>query len=70
MAEQAKEGAANVNGRLTVTQVAEQLGVSSKTILRWEKAGKIRRAHRNWRGWRVYEPQELIELKQFFETVY
>jgi len=56
--------------RLTITEVAERLGVSTKTILRWEKSGKIRKARRNWRGWRVYAVEELIELKGFFEAVY
>ena len=59
-----------MNGRLTITEVAEQLGVSTKTILRWEKSGKIKKARRDWRGWRVYETEEISELKNFFETVY
>lgn len=56
--------------RLTITEVAEQLGISAKTILRWEKSGKIRRARRDWRGWRVYALEDINELKGFFETVY
>lgn len=56
--------------RLTITEVAEQLGISAKTILRWEKSGKIRKARRDWRGWRVYEPEEITQLKGLFETVY
>jgi len=59
-----------VNGRMTVTELAKDLGVSAKTILRWEKAGKIRKARRDWRGWRVYAPEEMSELKKFFEAVY
>ena len=59
-----------MNGRLTITEVAEQLGVGVKTLLRWEKAGKIRKARRDWRGWRVYEMEDINELKGFFETVY
>ena len=59
-----------MNGRITITEAAEQLGISPKTILRWEKAGKIRKARRDWRGWRVYAPEEVNELKGFFETVY
>lgn len=55
---------------MTITDVAEELGISTKTILRWEKSGKIRRARRDWRGWRVYQPEEIKELKGFFETVY
>lgn len=59
-----------MDGRLTITEVAEQLGVSTKTILRWEKSGKIRKAPRDWRGWRVYAQEDISELKGFFEAVY
>ena len=59
-----------MDGRLTITKVAEQLGISTKTILRWEKSGKIRKARRDWRGWRIYAPEDLTELKSFFEAVY
>ena len=59
-----------LDGRLSITEVAEQLGVSTKTITRWEKAGKVKRAKRDWRGWRVYSAQEVDEMKGFVETVY
>lgn len=58
------------DGRLSITQVARELGVTSKTITRWEKAGKIRPAKRDWRGWRVYSPEELQEMKGYVQTVY
>lgn len=70
MAEEALKTGAGQNGRLTVTEVAQRLGISVKTILRWEKAGKIRRARRDWRGWRVYAPEDLEQIKGFFQTVY
>ena len=56
--------------RVTITEVAKVLGVTTKTITRWEKAGKVKRAKRDWRGWRVYTDTELQELKGFTETVY
>ena len=59
-----------VEGRLSITDVAKKLGVSTKTITRWEKAGKIKYAKRDWRGWRAYTPQELEEMKSFVQTVY
>ncbi len=59
-----------VDGRKTITEVAEELGISAKTILRWEKSGKIRKARRDWRGWRVYELDEITQLRGLFETVY
>ena len=59
-----------LDDRLSITAVAEQLGVSPKTITRWERAGKVKRAKRDWRGWRVYSPEEVEEMKGFVETVY
>ena len=59
-----------VNGRLSITDVAKALGVTTKTIMRWEKAGKVKRAKRDWRGWRVYSEEDLEELKGFVQTVY
>ena len=59
-----------LDGRFSITDVAEQLKVSTKTITRWERAGKVKRAKRDWRGWRVYSAEELEEMKSFVETVY
>ena len=59
-----------LDGRLSITEVADQLGVTTKTITRWEKAGKVKRAKRDWRGWRVYLPEEVEEMKNFVQTVY
>ena len=39
-----------LDGRLSITAVAKQLGVTTKTITRWEKAGKVKRPNRDWRG--------------------
>ena len=59
-----------LEGRLSITEVASRLGVTTKTITRWEKSGKIKPAKRDWRGWRVYSQEELDEMKSFVETVY
>ena len=58
------------DGRLSITEVARELGVTTKTITRWEKAGKIKAAKRDWKGWRVYSSQELEEMKSFVQAVY
>ena len=57
------------NGRMTITDVAERIGVTPKTIVRWEKAGKIRRSKRDWRGWRVYDRDDFRCLKEFKDTI-
>ena len=57
------------NGRMTITDVAERIGVTPKTIVRWEKSGKIKRSKRDWRGWRVYEKDDFRRLKEFKESI-
>ncbi len=56
--------------RFTITEVASILGISSKTLARWEKVGKIRRPKRDWRGWRVYEEGDVQQIKEFHEAIF
>ena len=56
--------------RVTITDVAAELGVTTKTIMRWEKSGKVKKAKRDWRGWRVYTSTDVGELKALVEAVY
>ena len=58
------------NHNMTITKVAKKLGVVPKTIMRWEKAGKISKAKRDWRGWRIYTPEQFKELQEFHDTLY
>lgn len=55
--------------RMTITEVAEIVGISPKTIARWEKIGKVKKARRDWRGWRVYDEPDLNNIKEFRETI-
>jgi DNA-binding transcriptional MerR regulator len=57
------------DARLSITDVAARIGVTPKTIARWEKAGKVNRPKRDWRGWRVYDKSDLKRLKAFKETI-
>ncbi len=59
-----------LDGRLSITRVAKELGVTTKTVTRWEKAGKVKRAKRDWRGWRVYSQEDLAEMQGFVQTTY
>lgn len=58
------------NDKVTITEVARIIGVVPKTLLRWEKAGKIKAPKRNWRGWRVYTPKEIEKIKGFYQSLY
>ena len=59
-----------MKSRLTITEVADIVGISPKTLARWEKIGKIRKPKRDWRGWRVYEQSDLDQIKEFHEAVF
>jgi len=55
--------------RMTITDIAQRIGVTPKTIVRWEKASKVSPAKRDWRGWRVYDKSDLRRLKAFKDTI-
>lgn len=55
--------------RMTITDIADRIGVTPKTIVRWEKSGKVTRSKRDWRGWRVYDKKDLKKLRDFKETI-
>jgi len=55
---------------MTITDIAKKIGITPKTLMRWETAGKIRKSKRDWRGWRFYEESDLADIKSFYETVY
>jgi len=59
-----------MDGRMTITDVAKAIGVTPRTIMRWEKAGKIKKSKRDWRGWRFYFKEDLADIREFFETTY
>ncbi|MBP6342950.1 MAG: MerR family transcriptional regulator [Candidatus Omnitrophica bacterium] len=56
--------------RLTITEVAEIIGISAKTIMRWEKNGRIKKPKRDWRGWRVYDQQDVEVIRSFHDAVF
>lgn len=49
---------------LSIKEAGEFLGVSTETLRRWEKAGKLV-SHRTNGGHRRYEQKDLIKLKSF-----
>ena len=54
---------------MTITDIADRIGVTPKTIIRWEKAKKVTPSKRDWRGWRVYDKKDLRRLRDFKETI-
>ncbi len=58
-----------MNEMMTITEVAERVGVSTRTIMRWEVTGKVGKSKRDWRGWRAYEHDDVEELITFHDAV-
>ena len=56
--------------RMTITEAADKVGVTAKTIMRWEQAGKVKKAKRDWRGWRFYTSEDVISLKLFKDSIF
>ncbi len=54
---------------MTITEVAERVGVSNRTIMRWEAAGKVAKAKRDYRGWRIYDHDDVEELIAFHDKL-
>jgi hypothetical protein len=59
-----------LTNRLTITELAERIGITPKTIIRWEKAGKIKKPKRDWKGWRFYEMEDIESIQRIISTVY
>ncbi len=58
-----------MNNMMSITEVAERVGVSRKTIMKWETEGKITKAKRDYRGWRVYDHDDVEELIIFHDKL-
>ncbi|MFC1592673.1 MerR family transcriptional regulator [Candidatus Omnitrophota bacterium] len=70
MLEEIKTRDSGSNSRMTITEAAEVIGVVPRTIMRWENSGKIKKARRDWKGWRVYTEEDLMDLKKLHDSIY
>ncbi len=54
-----------MNKLSTITEAAEIVGISVKTIQGWEEPGKVKKAKKYKRGQRVYEQDDIKKLIVF-----
>ena len=45
-----------------LSEVAGLVGISYKTIIRWEETDRIAKPKRNFRGWRMYTQAQVDEI--------
>ena len=50
---------------LTIKEVAKIVGVNTRTILRWDEKGKVKKAKRDEKGWRIYDNDDIEKLMAF-----
>jgi len=48
-------------------EIADEFGISKKTLFKWESEGKISKVPRDWRGWRMYNESHLKQVMQIIE---
>jgi molybdopterin-binding protein len=53
--------------KLTRSQVAKLLGVTTKTLYTWEKEGRATPPERDWRGWRWYDDSHVEALRALMQ---
>ncbi len=51
---------------MTITEVAKMLRISPGTIKKWEEMGKVKKAKRDKRGWRIYDQKDTDKLIAFY----
>lgn len=50
------------------SDVADRIGVSRNTLLRWLAEGLLRDVERDWRGWRVWSAEDVERARAFKEA--
>lgn len=50
--------------KLLPSEAAAALGVTPRTLISWEKAGKIPPPERDFRGWRLYDRKTIQEMRR------
>lgn len=59
-------GLTTKKGLVTIKQAAEVLSVSTQTLIRWDKSGKLKAARHPMNNYRLYR---LVDLKRIAEKV-
>ena len=57
----------NTKNYYLAQKVADKFGISKKTLLGWEKDGKISKPPKDWRGWRMYDESHIGEIRKVIE---
>lgn len=54
----------------STAEVAETIGVSKNTLLRWIAEGRLRDVQRDWRNWREWTEADLERARQVRDAIH
>ncbi|NUP98377.1 MAG: helix-turn-helix domain-containing protein [Armatimonadetes bacterium] len=54
----------------STAEVADMIGVSKNTLLRWIAEGRLRDVARDWRNWRVWRDDDVERARQIRDRIH
>jgi hypothetical protein len=64
-----KKAMSSPRNSVYTAEAARRAGISKATLLRWLKDGKIPEVARDVRGWRVFNEEEVIRIREYANTI-
>ena len=61
-----KKAAASAR-KFKTKEICLKYDISRSTLFRWESEGLITGVERDWRGWRLYHPDNLKEIERIIK---
>lgn len=49
---------------LSTNEVCKLFDVTKTTLFKWEKEGKMKKARKDWRGWRIFSEENVDEIRK------
>ncbi len=50
------------------SEICDRFDISRATLFRWESEGLLHGVQRDWRGWRVYNDNNLREIEKIIKS--
>lgn len=58
----------NGNKKYYTKQICTMFDISKATLFRWESDGLISNVSRDWRNWRIYNNENIDEIKKVINS--
>jgi len=51
----------------STSEICFLFDITKNTLFKWEREGKISKVKKDWRGWRVFSPENVTEIRKVIE---